>query len=290
MRWTDWKPLYPKTPFTESSLRETLDGGQAFRWKRIESENIWEGIWGRDIAQLTLAPKGALAFRFPEKHEGASLSSLNNYLLLDTDWARRIDQLPWRSDPALKAALEAQPGLRLLNQPFPEALLCFLCSATKQIPQIKIMCENLAREIGSPLFPKGPHALPTWDQLSHVSEAFLRGLGLGFRAKNIKKTADLITQSPGILETIEALPYAEAKAKLLEFPGVGSKIADCALLFGAQKYEAFPVDTWILKSLRKRYGLDGWSNAQMERFGRVHLGADAGYAQQFLFAYERANA
>ena len=71
-------------------------------------------------------------------------------------------------------------------------------------------------------------------------------------------------------------------------PGVGEKIADCALLFGAQMYQAFPVDTWILKVLALRYGLIGWSPSQLAQFGRVHYGPYAGYAQQFLFAYERS--
>ncbi|MGC4071252.1 MAG: hypothetical protein QM760_01780 [Nibricoccus sp.] len=52
--------------------------------------------------------------------------------------------------------------------------------------------------------------------------------------------------------------------------------------------EAFPVDVWILKTLEKRYGLDGWKPAQVARFGRAHFGTTAGLAQQFLFAYERA--
>jgi N-glycosylase/DNA lyase len=54
--------------------------------------------------------------------------------------------------------------------------------------------------------------------------------------------------------------------------------------------EAFPVDTWILKTLASRYGLAGWRPAQVAQFGRAHFGPLAGLAQQFLFAYERAAA
>ncbi len=288
MRWSDWQKLEIATSFSEESLRETLDGGQAFRWGYREANQCWEGIWGRHWVQLRLRPDGGLEFRKPLEANETDAAALNEYLLLDTDWAHLTDQLPWRSDTALKNAIDRFHGLRLLNQPFPEALLCFLCSATKQIPQIKVMAANLAERIGEPLCLGGPHALPTWAQLSATSETTLRSLGLGFRAKNIKKTADLIAGSDGILEWIESLSYVEAKSELLAFPGVGSKIADCALLFGARKYEAFPVDTWILKVLETRYGLIGWRKDQLERFGRVHLGPYAGYAQQYLFAYERS--
>jgi N-glycosylase/DNA lyase len=59
------------------------------------------------------------------------------------------------------------------------------------------------------------------------------------------------------------------------------------LLFGAGRLEAFPVDTWILQALARRYGLEGWKPAQLAQFGRAHFGPLAGFAQQFLFAYER---
>ena len=77
------------------------------------------------------------------------------------------------------------------------------------------------------------------------------------------------------------------KARLLELPGVGEKVADCVLLFGAGKLEAFPVDTWVLKSLARRYGLTGWKPAQVAHFGRTHFGPLAGLAQQYLFSLER---
>ncbi len=288
MGWTNWQTLILKTPISDLSFQETLFGGQAFRWSYCDVDLCWQGIWSQNFTQLRLNTEAAIECRFPEGSGERATESLRQYLLIDTDWSALTDQLPWRSDRALADAICAFRGLRLLNQPFAETLLCFLCSATKQIPQIKIMCENLAREIGSEIIPGGPRALPTWEQLSKTSESVLRSLGLGFRAKNIKKTADLIAGSNGILEEIEELPYEEAKTELIKFPGVGSKIADCALLFGAQKYQAFPVDTWILKVLKNRYGLEGWNRDQLEHFGKVHLGPLAGYAQQYLFAYERA--
>jgi len=76
----------------------------------------------------------------------------------------------------------------------------------------------------------------------------------------------------------------------MELPGVGAKVADCVLLFGAGKLEAFPVDTWILKAMAKRYDLTGWKPDQITHFGRQHFGPLAGLAQQYLFAYERAQA
>ncbi|MBK1879416.1 DNA glycosylase [Pelagicoccus mobilis] len=285
--WTPWKTLPLKTPFTPDTLAETLDGGQAFRWNFQEEENCWQGIWGQNVARLRLSEDGELKYSLPKQSKGTK-QELKTYLRTDFDWDAAIDQLPWRSDPHLATSLKAYPGLRILKQPFAEAVLCFLCSATKQIPQIKVMCERMAESLGNQIHP-GIHALPTWEQLAAASEADLRALGLGFRAKNIKKTADLLANNPKLLNQIEAAPYQEAKERLVQLPGVGEKIADCALLFGAAKLEAFPVDTWIIKVLEKRYNLTGWNPPQLSQFGRVHYGDYAGFAQQFIFSYERSN-
>lgn len=123
--------------------------------------------------------------------------------------------------------------------------------------------------------------------IASLAEEHLRACQLGFRARFIHQTALFLAANPGWLETTESLPYADAKARLVELPGVGEKVADCVLLFGAGRLEAFPVDTWILKSLARRYGLSGWKPAQVAQFGRAHFGPLAGLAQQYLFAWER---
>jgi len=132
-------------------------------------------------------------------------------------------------------------------------------------------------------------ALPSWAELAEIPEDRLRACQLGFRAGYIRETAVFLAQHPGWLDETEAAPYPEAKARLMELPGVGAKVADCVLLFGAGRLEAFPVDTWILKALARRYGLDGWKPDHVAQFGRAHFGPRAGFAQQFLFAWERAH-
>ncbi|MBC2604864.1 DNA glycosylase [Pelagicoccus albus] len=286
--WTPWKTLDILQPFSEQSLSETLNGGQAFRWNYSKKDEYWLGVWGQNVARLRLTEKDCIQFSHPIDHLGCE-TELARYLRAKFDWDLAINNLPWRSDPHLEAAISAFTGLRILKQPFGEAVLCFLCSATKQIPQIKVMCERMALRFGNEL-TAGIHALPTWNQLATASETELRELGLGFRAKNIKKTADILAQHPELLDQIEASPYAEAKQRLVELPGVGEKIADCALLFGAAKLEAFPVDTWIIKVLENRYDLQAWTPSQLAQFGRIHYGAYAGFAQQFVFSYERATA
>ena len=314
VHWTDWQPLVVSSAPNAAVLAETIDGGQAFRWQREPSpvvglpvpREVWLGQWDRHVARLRLDDTGQLEGSASAADAGPALEK---YLDGNGDPRALADSLPWRSDAHLARCIAAFPSLRILRQPFGETLLGFLCSATKQIVQIKQMMALLAArhgaEIGGASDVQAPsaaaaeigvrktdalpyHRLPTWTEIAAVPEAELRGCLLGFRARYIHKTAQFIAAHPGWLEETEALPYAEAKARLIALPGVGEKVADCVLLFGAGKLEAFPVDVWILKTMERRYGLDGWKPAQVAQFGRAHFGPLAGLAQQYLFAWERA--
>ena len=282
--WTDWQPL-PVT-LTPAVLAETLDGGQAFRWIK-EPDDVWLGIWGENLARLSLDPHGSLQWSAPIPLADKVGHELRKYLGLENDFATQVGSLPWRSDSHLAMCLEAFPGLRILRQPFGETLLCFLCSATKQIVQIKQMTALLASRHGAEIAP-GYHRLPTWIELANLSELTLRGCLLGFRARHIHETATFLVENPDWLSETENAPYAEAKERLCTLPGVGGKVADCALLFGASRLEAFPVDVWILRTMERHYALTNWKPAQVAQFGRAHFGPLAGLAQQYLFAYERS--
>ena len=294
--WSDWQPLPSRAPLTAAILAETLDGGQAFRWHRTPDE-AWQGVFGGHVARLSLDDAGLPRWSAPLPHAAGTASALSHYFAGNGDPHELADSLPWRSDAHLARCLAEFPGLRILRQPFGETLLCFLCSATKQIVQIKQMVHLLAQRLGEPLGKfQGSNAksqtfsgcrLPSWDEIAQVPEATLRQCQLGFRARFIHQTARFLAAHPGWLEETERLPYVEAKERLCSLPGVGEKVADCVLLFGAGRLEAFPVDTWILKAMAARYGLEGWKPAQVAQFGRAHFGPLAGFAQQYIFAWER---
>ena len=306
-RWTPWRPVAPDLRLTPTVLTELLDGGQSFRWwpqlrqDSLNTTEFWWGQWKENVTALRLGGDGRLEWSAPATVAGQVEPRLPEYLGLTSTHDDAVDGLPWRSDSHLAACLTAFPGLRILRQPFDETLLGFLCSATKQIVQIKQMLALLARRFGRQMLPPsetpGPThrgaigwRLPTWGELANVAESSLRECLLGFRARYIHQTAQFLTENPGWLEETASAPYAVAKERLCGLPGVGEKVADCVLLFGAGRLEAFPVDVWILKAMARRYGLERWPTPHVAQFGRVHFGRAAGLAQQYLFAYERAAA
>ena len=64
----------------------------------------------------------------------------------------------------------------------------------------------------------------------------------------------------------------------MQIVGVGSKVADCVLLYGMNHLDAFPIDIWI-KRVMKEYFNDGLTIPSLGRY--------AGMAQQYMFHYAR---
>lgn len=281
--WTTWRTLQPVVRFTSASLAETLDEGQAFRWQLLKTGQ-WEGVLGKQLVQVRLDELGRLQWRTP-KGTGDE-NELAHYFDAGRDYVALIETLPWRSDAVLARALACFPGIRILRQSLAETLLVFLCSSTKQIAQIKLVCEALAEAFGESIAGERK-ALPDWATLAKIPEEQLRKCGMGYRARFIAGTAAWLAKRPGWLEETARRPYREARERLMELPGVGGKIADCVLLYGVGKLEAFPVDTWVLKAMTRHYQLDGWKAGQIAHFGREHFGLFAGVAQQYLFSAVR---
>ena len=84
-------------------------------------------------------------------------------------------------------------------------------------------------------------------------------------------------QLPDILAEIPALDYHDAEARLMGIRGIGKKVANCVLLFGFHRMDAFPIDVWIRKILDRYY----------PGVGLEHFDPYRALCQQYLFSYAR---
>jgi N-glycosylase/DNA lyase len=116
----------------------------------------------------------------------------------------------------------------------------------------------------------------------------LRRCGTGFRAKYLREAARMVSEGEVDLEEVGRLPYPEAKEKVMEIPGVGTKVADCFLLYGYGMMDAAPIDVWMHRVIQRLY-LNGERLGQRraEDFLRARFGSWAGYAQVYLYHYAR---
>jgi N-glycosylase/DNA lyase len=275
-------------PAIEYDLVATLSSGQAFRWRATDAG--WEGVISQRWVRLAPEPEG---IRAETALAVADWSWLEEYLQVGRSLAEVLASFP--SDEPLRQAVSTCRGLRLLRQDPWECLASFILSSTKQIIQIQQIISRMCERFGEPLtVPVGlapAYSFPGPDQLAAVSEPELRACGMGFRAPYLLETSRAVTRGEIDLGRLAALSLEEARAELVQLPGVGGKIADCVLLFAAGHDRAFPVDVWVLKTLRELYfGGRPVARREVERFAGTHFGACAGYAQQYLFHSARMKA
>jgi N-glycosylase/DNA lyase len=130
---------------------------------------------------------------------------------------------------------------------------------------------------------------PQPERLAEASEAELRTCKLGYRAKNLLGTARMIAGGEVDLRRIEKMDDESARAELCRLPGVGEKVANCALLFGFGRLAAFPIDVWIERVLREIYfkRKRKVTAKRLRDFSAEYFGPHGGYAQQYLFHHAR---
>jgi 3-methyladenine DNA glycosylase/8-oxoguanine DNA glycosylase len=268
--------------------------GQVFRWGKLDG--WWYGVVGDKIIKIRQRDR-ELEF------EGADEGFVRNYFRLDDDLAqigRCVDK-----DKYIHAALQRYIGLRLVRQEPWSCLIGFICSIQKNIPAIEQMLVQMSNRFGEKREFDGKefYIFPTAERLALASDSGLRECSLGFRAKYVKATAQKIVDENFDLNSLRKLPYLEARSKLLEFMGVGLKVADCVLLFSLDKTEAFPVDVWVkrvilnhycdklapelVKRLQSRSTLTNGEYLKIGDWARGYFGAYAGYAQEYLYHFER---
>ena len=272
-------------PVTDYDLAATLASGQAFRWTC--RDGAWESVLGSRWVRLRQSETEIIA---ETAGAPADWNWLGHYLQVRVNLPEVIATFP--DDEPMRASVAACPGLRLLRQDPWECLASFILSSTKQIVQIRQivaqLCHRFGERVAVPAGCEPVFAFPGFSRLALASEAELRGCKMGFRAPYLLGTARMLAAREVDLENLRQCPVNEARAGLLKFPGVGNKIADCVLLFAYGFQEAFPVDVWVMKALRELYfPKRRVKRKRLERFSKTHFGANAGYAQQYLFHYMR---
>lgn len=252
------------------SLRDTLDCGQCFRFAE-GANGEFTGIAAN--MPLTVRQDGnTIAFVNTSIHTFERV--WRPYFDFDTDY-EAIKKSFWK-DPVIRKACGYAGGMRILRQDPWEALCSFIISQNNNIPRIKGIVERLCAQFGEKV-DKEVYGFPSAKILAGKSEEDLRDLRAGFRAKYILDAARKVTSKEVDLKKVCNLSLEEAREELMKIKGVGIKVAECALLFGFHRLDAFPVDVWIRKALHFFY------KQGFPEFAKPY----GGVAQQYIFHYIR---
>ena len=257
------------------SLREICQSGQCFRMRETAEKNTYELIAGDKY--LKASQEGSIVNFFCSDME--FICYWVPYFDIDVDYGKYIQTVNPR-DSYLNAAVQCGSGIRILHQDLWEMIITFLISQQNNIARIRGCIERLCARYGEKMESDGTeyYSFPTPEQLSAATEADLRQLGMGYRARYIVETTRSILTGEVSLDRLYQIKYYRtARKELMKLSGVGEKVADCICLFALHHMDAFPIDTHIRQVLNEHYRR-GFPN-------RRYRGM-RGIMQQYIFYYE----
>jgi N-glycosylase/DNA lyase len=285
--------LSPLTPF---NLDFALCCGQTFRWDK--KDDWWCGVVGEKVLRIR---QNGNTLEF----ENANADFVKSYFRLRDDLPMVFSYIS--KDDHIRTAIKEFRGLRILRQDPWECLISYICATYKSIVVIRQMLLNLSEKFGEEMRFDGCglYTFPTPAELAKATVKELAGCGLGYRARYVSETAKAVYGDSFDFERLKRCDCETARAELLNFSGVGPKVADCVLLFSLEKLEAFPVDVWMRRVILRHYAehfprgfikrisdeksLSNSGYARLNLFGRRYFGEYAGYAQEYLYHYERTH-
>jgi N-glycosylase/DNA lyase len=296
---------FTKIRAPDFDLEKTLDSGQVFHWQKadggfvgtIEDLPVYVEQHG-DVLRIKMeggapaTPRTRCAIKMGSLELAPPVVDLvARYFALDHPLAEICDSFP--KDPVMNAARDFCRGLRIIRQPKWECLATFICSSMKQVAHIRQISLALRRRFGEQrsIAKQLVYTFPSPRRLAQTSEKELRACKLGYRAKNLRTTARLVSSGQADLEAWSALSDDELRKQLCALAGVGPKVANCVMLFAYERLRAFPIDVWIERVLRRHYFLHRkkMTAQRLREFSETYFGKHGGYAQQYLFHHARVS-
>lgn len=244
-----------------------LDCGQAFRWSFDGTK--WRGVAFSKL--LELEQRGdKLIFYGCDEDDFKNI--WQKYFDLDCDYEKIVSGY---DEKYLKTAVSEFSGIRILRQDPWEALCSFIISQNNNIPRIKGIINRLCKSFGEDI--GGAFSFPSAERLAGLTVQDLEPLRAGFRAKYIIDAAQKTTDGTVNFDAVRENPIEFGREELQKIKGVGAKVAECTLLYGFHKIEAFPIDVWVKRIMAEMYP-DGLP---------VCTKGTEGIAQQYLFHWRR---
>ncbi len=259
--------IYKITTPPVFNLGLTLDCGQAFRW--TNHDGLWHGVaFGKHLC----VEQTENEIIFHNCNEDDFNTVWKNYFDLDCNYEKIVSSY---DDEHLKRAVRDFSGIRILRQEPWEALCSFIISQNNNIPRIKGIVERLCDTFGDG--EDGNKSFPSAEKLSKLTVEDLSPLRSGFRAKYIIDAAQKVASGEVDFAKIQSNPIEFGREELQKIKGVGAKVAECTLLYGFHKVDAFPVDVWVKRIMAEMY-----PNGLPEC-----VKGTEGIAQQYLFHWRR---
>lgn len=276
-------------------LKDTFECGQCFRWEAMD-DGSYVGVAGERVARIEIVENKKERSLYIESYRQLGLIEDENinrefwchYLDLRTDYGAIKSKLI-EKDPKMKEVISSGAGIHLLNQDPWETLISFIISQNNHIPRIKKCVESVCALYGENLgfyFGKEHYGFPSPEKIAVLSLEDLDPVKLGYRGAYLLKAAKkIVDDGKEKLASCNLDSKEDGLKYLLEFPGVGAKVANCMMLFGLGQRDSFPLDVWMKRIMNQLYGIPEDDTKAMETLAKENYGHFGGIAQQYLFYY-----
>lgn len=263
------------------NLRSTITCGQIFRY--IEEDNKFIIIIKDRV--ISLKEEGEYIII-----ESNNYDDLENVIYDYFDLKRDYDEIEnsiIEKDKKISDAIIFSKGLRMIHQDPFETLIAYIISQNNRVPSIANSLNLLSINYGDKVIfnNKEYYLFPSLEKLSSLSISDFRNCKVGFRDKYLYEIVNSINNSELDLEKIYDMTGDEALNYLIGFKGIGMKVASCILLFAYQKFDVYPIDTWVKKYMKEDYNIEGEKN--IREFTLKTYKEYSGLAIQYMFNYKR---
>lgn len=262
------------TKLQDFNITHILECGQVFRFKKISEGHYISYSLDKKAEIITYNDRVEILTN--------DADYFINYFDLDTNYGKIKKDLS--KFDLLKEPIKYGYGIRILKQNLFEMVISFIISANNNIKRIQGIIEKICAFCGENMGDY--YAFPTLEQLTKCTAQDFKNFGAGYRAEYLYKVCRQLQNVD--LEQIAKPPSNEARKMLCSLMGIGPKVADCILLFGLNRQDVFPVDTWIMKVYQDMFGGNLTNREKIANYLVDYFGSNiSGYAQQYLFYYKR---
>ena len=165
--------------------------------------------------------------------------------------------------------------------------ISYIISANNSVPSIRNSLNLIANKYGKKIMFKNKeyYLFPNYRDLKNVSVEEFRSFKVGFRDKYLYNIIQFLNNKELDLDIINKLNTSDSLELLMSYQEIGPKVASCILLFAYQKFDVFPIDTWVKKYMKENHNISNEKNIREYMVNTYN--EYCGIIIQYIFNYNR---
>ncbi len=281
-----WSKVTLKQP-TKNKLTIEFDQSELNETPRAKARGFLSPITIVDQLHPRTKVRG---FKFGD-NKNELISKIKQIFSLNVDISEGFSK-KYKNDKYLMKIYQSSFGIRIMNDINNEyRIIESILTQNTSVKMVKTMQRNLFLHYGKRIKIDN-ESIYTYPNINKIAnddiESIKNKIRCGYRAKYIKNMAQNIITKELDIDTIDSLATNQAREYLLNFKGIGPKVADLILMYGFNKNDVFPADIWVRKTLGSIYFNNRIPTVKESvEFAKEYFGNYASLINLMIFYHER---